>query len=306
MRFEHWLAMVENNSGNPNAALDHAIVARNLARAANDEYHLLMTSHVMASIPGAFHDPRAMPPPGDELVAVARRLGAERAEGMVLIGAALKSVVIGDAQTSASYVLDALELAYSTGAFYLEELALFVLVAIAIVSNQGGRAAALHGALHDVLPMLRTRLPPSVLAGYDARIEGLERELGQHEFDQRTARGRELTWTEAVALGEEVALTVDSGPPHGAVSAEVSPIVSLTHGVANPPRLSRRELQALELISTGASNKAIAVELRLRPKTVMHYTSSLYRKLGVRSRAEAVSAGWNHGLLNTGEADRPA
>jgi DNA-binding NarL/FixJ family response regulator len=60
------------------------------------------------------------------------------------------------------------------------------------------------------------------------------------------------------------------------------------------------------VISTGASNKDIASQLSLRLKTVMHYTSSLYRKLGVRSRAEAVSAGWNHGLLRTGNVDQLA
>ncbi len=265
-----------------------------------------MTSHVMAGIPGASDDPRAMPPSSDELLVVARRLGAERAEGMVLIAAALKSAIIGKPQTSASYVLDTLELAQNTGAWYLEALALFVLVAVATVSNQERPAIELHGALQDVLPMLRTRLPASVVAGYDARIARLERELGQSEFEQRIARGHGLKWTEAVSFGEQVALLVDSMTLDGAVGSEVGPIASSIDTVAGLPRLSRRELQALELISTGASNKEIASQLNLRTKTVMHYTSSLYRKLGVRSRAEAVSAGWNHGLLRSGEVDRLA
>jgi predicted ATPase/DNA-binding CsgD family transcriptional regulator len=306
MRLEHWLAVAENNSGNPIAALDHAIVARDLARAADDEYHMLMTSHVMAGIPGASDDPRAMPPTSDELLVVARRLGAERAEGMVLIAAALKSSIVGKTQTSASYVLDALELAQNTGAWYLEALALFVLVTVAAVSNQGRSATELHGALQDVLPMLRTRLPASVVAWYDASVARLERELGQSGFDWRIARGRALKWTEAVVFGEEVALLVDSMTLDGPVGSEVGPIASSIVTVAGLPRLSRRELQALELISTGASNKEIAFQLNLRTKTVMHYTSSLYRKLGVQSRAEAVSAGWNHGLLGRGDVDRLA
>ena len=109
-----------------------------------------------------------------------------------------------------------------------------------------------------------------------------------------------------MAFGEEVALLVDSMTPEGAVGSEVGPIASSIDTVADLPRLSHRELQALELISTGASNKEIASQLNLRPKTVMHYTSSLYRKLGVRSRAEAVSAGWNHGLLKRGDVDHLA
>ena len=113
----------------------------------------------------------------------------------MLIAAALKSAIIGKAQTSASYVLDTLELAQNTGAWYLEALALFVLVAVATVSNQERSAMELHGALQDVLPMLRTRLPASVVAGYDARIARLERELGQSEFERQIAQGRGLKWT---------------------------------------------------------------------------------------------------------------
>jgi predicted ATPase/DNA-binding CsgD family transcriptional regulator len=297
MRFQHWLAIAENNSGHPTVALDHAIVARDLARAAGDDYHTLMTSHVMAGIPGASDDPRAMPPTSEELLALARRLGARRAEGMVLIAAAIKSVVVGDAQTSASYVLDALELALHTNAWYIEELALFVLVAIATVSNQARQAAELHGALHDVMPVMRNELPASVVAWYDARVAKLERELGRSEFDRQAARGRGRTWTSALSLGEDIALLVDSMTVHGGISPEIDPTATRSHPLAGLPRLSRRELQVLELISTGASNKEIAFQLSLRSKTVMHYTSNLYRKLGVESRAEAVSAGWNHGLL---------
>jgi DNA-binding CsgD family transcriptional regulator len=304
MRFEHWLAVTENNSGNSTGALEHAIAARDLARSANDEYHVLMTSHVMASIPGASEDSRAIPPTSDELLAVARRLGAERAEGMVLIAAALKSAV-GKPQTSASYILDALELAHRTGAWYLEALALFVLIPLTTVSEQGRSAAQLHGAVHDVLPMLRNRMPPSVIAAYDASVARLEAELGQSEFDQLVARGRELTWTEAVAFGEEVALAVDAVHVHGAVGSKSGPIVSDIPLFVGLPRLSCRELQVLELISTGASNKEIASKMCLRPKTVMHYTSSLYRKLGVQSRAAAVSVGWTQGLLGTADVSPP-
>lgn len=244
-----------------------------------------------------------MPPTSEELLALARRLGARRAEGMVLIAAAIKSVVVGDAQTSASYILDALEHALHTNAWYIEELALFVLVAIATVSNQGRQAAELHGALHDVLPVIRDQMPPSVLAGYDARVAKLERELGRREFDRLTAQGRGRNWTSAVSLGEDIALLVDSTSVRGAISSDIDPTASQSRSVAGLPRLSRRELQVLELISTGASNKEIAFQLGLRSKTVMHYTSNLYRKLGVESRAEAVSAGWNHGLLGTRDGD---
>jgi DNA-binding NarL/FixJ family response regulator len=51
--------------------------------------------------------------------------------------------------------------------------------------------------------------------------------------------------------------------------------------------LSDREREVLDLIGRGATNREIASRLFLSPHTVKDHTSSLYRKLGVRNRAEA-------------------
>jgi DNA-binding NarL/FixJ family response regulator len=51
--------------------------------------------------------------------------------------------------------------------------------------------------------------------------------------------------------------------------------------------LSEREQEVLSLIATGSTNKEIAVLLHLSPHTVKEHTSAIYRKLGVRNRAEA-------------------
>jgi DNA-binding NarL/FixJ family response regulator len=51
--------------------------------------------------------------------------------------------------------------------------------------------------------------------------------------------------------------------------------------------LSEREQQVLSLIATGSTNKEIAAHLHLSPHTVKEHTSAIYRKLGVRNRAEA-------------------
>ena len=54
-----------------------------------------------------------------------------------------------------------------------------------------------------------------------------------------------------------------------------------------PADLSPREREVLSLIATGATNKEIADDLHLSPHTVKEHTSAIYRKLGVRNRAEA-------------------
>lgn len=61
--------------------------------------------------------------------------------------------------------------------------------------------------------------------------------------------------------------------------------------------LSAREGEVLELIADGSTNAEIAARLFLSPHTVKDHTSSIYRKLGVRNRAEAVQRAQRIGLL---------
>jgi DNA-binding NarL/FixJ family response regulator len=65
---------------------------------------------------------------------------------------------------------------------------------------------------------------------------------------------------------------------------------------AGPP-LSDREREVLDLIASGATNREIAGRLYLSPHTVKEHTSSLYRKLAVRNRAEAVQKAQRLGLI---------
>jgi DNA-binding NarL/FixJ family response regulator len=61
--------------------------------------------------------------------------------------------------------------------------------------------------------------------------------------------------------------------------------------------LSDREREVVSLIAAGSTNREIAEELYLSPHTIKEYTSGLYRKLGVRNRAEAVQRAQSLGLI---------
>ena len=62
--------------------------------------------------------------------------------------------------------------------------------------------------------------------------------------------------------------------------------------------LTAREREVLDLLGRGLSNKLIARELHISEHTVKFHISSLYAKLGVNNRAEAVSRGARHGLIS--------
>jgi DNA-binding NarL/FixJ family response regulator len=53
--------------------------------------------------------------------------------------------------------------------------------------------------------------------------------------------------------------------------------------------LSNREIEVLELVASGRTNRDIAAELYLSVRTVDRHVSRIYQKLGVSSRAAAAS-----------------
>jgi NarL family two-component system response regulator LiaR len=61
--------------------------------------------------------------------------------------------------------------------------------------------------------------------------------------------------------------------------------------------ITRRELEVLELIAQGMSNREIAGKLYVSENTVKTHSSRVFDKLGVRRRTQAVQLGKEFGLL---------
>lgn len=61
--------------------------------------------------------------------------------------------------------------------------------------------------------------------------------------------------------------------------------------------LSPREIQLLQLLARGYSNRQAAVELSISPHTIGDHVKSIYRKLRVSSRGEAMVRAFRSGLL---------
>jgi DNA-binding NarL/FixJ family response regulator len=66
-------------------------------------------------------------------------------------------------------------------------------------------------------------------------------------------------------------------------------------------RLSPREMQTLDLMRRGLSNRDIGVALGVTENTAKAHVKAILLKLGVADRAEAVAAGFERGLLQIGE-----
>ncbi|EFQ80609.1 response regulator receiver domain protein [Corynebacterium pseudogenitalium ATCC 33035] len=106
-----------------------------------------------------------------------------------------------------------------------------------------------------------------------------------------------------------VGYLLKDAPPHELLSAvrstaegdsALSPIVAdrLMTRVRTPrTSLTPRELEVLQLVAAGASNRQIGQDLMLSEATVKSHLVHIYDKLGVRSRTSAVAAAREQGVL---------
>lgn len=67
--------------------------------------------------------------------------------------------------------------------------------------------------------------------------------------------------------------------------------------------LTQREVDVLELVSLGSTNREIAERLHLAEKTVKHYVTCILQKLHARSRTEAALIAVQHGLPARAETE---
>ncbi|MDQ1531480.1 MAG: two-component system, NarL family, response regulator LiaR [Microbacteriaceae bacterium] len=122
---------------------------------------------------------------------------------------------------------------------------------------------------------------------FQPELVAAARALGVHGYLSKTLSAGELVAAlEAVHAGE----VVISRPPGRTRSGA---------GLDWPGRregLTDRESEILALITQGKSNAEVAHLTYLSPNTVKSYIRSIYRKIGVASRTQAVLWGVDHGF----------
>jgi DNA-binding CsgD family transcriptional regulator len=140
-----------------------------------------------------------------------------------------------------------------------------------LLAAQGDCGAAITAAeeamaFHEGLPMPFERARTQLL-------------LGQLQRRQRHRKDATTTLTETLAAFEQMGTVRWAVRARAELArADVSPGV--------PARLTESEKRVAELVASGMTNRDVAAELFISPKTVEANLARCYRKLGIHSRAE--------------------
>jgi DNA-binding NarL/FixJ family response regulator len=145
----------------------------------------------------------------------------------------------------------------------------------------------------DAARALLTQLHPSpailVLTAYDqiAYVQTMLK-IGVHGYWLKSASGNDIRQ----AIHEVIEGKCSLGP-------EIRQLLTNDTDMYNTSvePLTPRELDVLRLVVQGHRNQEIAQQLNVSIKTVETHITSLYSKLGVQSRAEAIALAQRRGLL---------
>ena len=153
------------------------------------------------------------------------------------------------------------------------------------------RGGGEEGLAHDLAPDASTG-PVIVVLGAEPVADWGPRvlRLGARAVLPETAGAAELAAAIEAAVAGLVAL-----PPELISVAARAQLRSET--AVAPQPLTAREVEVLGLLAAGLGNKVIAGRLAISEHTVKSHVTSLFAKLGVSTRAEAVAAGVRQGLL---------
>jgi ATP/maltotriose-dependent transcriptional regulator MalT len=145
-----------------------------------------------------------------------------------------------------------------------------------------GAERELLGALREhgeLTPTAAAMLTPLTAA---SAARNLKRRLAREGHLEARVRNGAIVY----ALRERVRLALSELPPE--IADEDDPVEATPVEPLEEP-LSSRELAVLDLLADGCTNREIAQRLFIAQGIVKAHVASVYRKLEVHSRAEAVS-----------------
>jgi predicted ATPase/DNA-binding CsgD family transcriptional regulator len=228
----------------------------------------------------------------EESRAMFERLGQAQGAAAALIGLGEIARQRGDPRGAATPWAESLRLLYKIGQPYGLSWCLEALGELALTSEQPLVALRLFEASAALRETVGIPDDPDASAAHVQFSAQLNAVLGREALEAARQSAQNVPLGEAVREAREFA---------AGLNARETTKSDVTRGGLE---LSGRESEVLGLVAKGLSNKRIARALGVSDHTVKFHLTSVFNKLGCRTRAQATSIAAERGLLGVETAQR--
>jgi predicted ATPase/DNA-binding CsgD family transcriptional regulator len=278
-----FLAMIAAEAGDYELAEQRLEECLAISRQLNDLLRIgsaLDTQAMIALARGAYRQALA---PLQEALGLCRELGFPAGIRQTLTNLGFACLAQGDVPIAQTQFAEALRLNVECGSQEGTARILEGLAAVAGANGLARHAARFYGAA-DAVRTAESTQPPAFEKSLHARVLAeAQATLGAPTFAAATAAGQHAAQHMDRLLADALALNLQ--PTRNG------------HRQARPAvRLTTREAEVLRLVAEGLSDAAVAEKLVISPRTVNAHLTSIYSKLGVKSRAAATRYALEHSL----------
>jgi non-specific serine/threonine protein kinase len=216
-----------------------------------------------------------------EAVTLHRQLGNQMGAAFILANLGLLTARMGQHDRAGAWLVECLRLSHHLDYKLLIMYCLIGMGELAAAAGRIRRAVRLWGATDSMTEAYGAHLTRAsrAIVDYDQQLARAQQRLDPATWGAAWAEGRRMTTDQAVAYA------LEEGDP-----VEVLPLDP------HPGGLTDREVDVLRLVAAGLTSAEVGQRLFLSPRTVDWHLSSIYAKLGVRSRTEAARFAIRHGL----------
>jgi predicted ATPase/DNA-binding CsgD family transcriptional regulator len=214
---------------------------------------------------------------------LSQEIGDKRNAARSAVVAAVLAIADENRPAAAAWFVRSLDLSVAIGYWHGVAWSVMGVAGMAAHAGRLVEGARLHGGMLSRLDDVSQETPQSQLTAYGRLVDALRDGLGD-AFENECRIGNDRPWTVTVDEARRIAAELSGGgeeePPRPSADRPRSP---------RPRDLTSRERAVLAELVAGRTNREIAGALGISERAVMRQTASVYRKLAVRGRAEAVA-----------------
>jgi non-specific serine/threonine protein kinase len=205
-------------------------------------------------------------------VALFRELGDARSLANSLANLGHSALALENPRQSTAYFTESLELRQALGNTLGIAECLEGFAALASAAGRPRRAARLYGAAEALREITGAPLLHADRAEHERLVGAIHKRLGDRSFAAEWAAGRATSPEDAARF----ALRLGTSE-------------SAYDGAPGRSPLTRREQEVAALVARGLTNRQVAEQLLVAPRTIETHLEHIFAKLGVQTRTQLVA-----------------